>query len=143
MANNLARTRDRLFGDLFGDWNDHFDLMFRPPGQTFFNTGQQGVGFPHTNVLSNKDDWTIEVAAPGLDKKDFKIAIDKDVLTVSYDVKKESNNSFISNSFQRSWNLPEGTTFEDIAASYNSGILGLTVKKLDIVKQETKYINIT
>ena len=143
MANNLARTRDRLFGDLFTDWNDHFDLMFRPAGQTFFNTGPQGVGLPHTNVLNHKDNWTIEVAAPGLDKKDFKIAIDKDILTVSYNVKKESNNSFISNSFQRSWNLPEGTKFEDIKATYKSGILGLTVKKLDIVKQETKYINIT
>ena len=143
MANNLARTRDRLFGDLFTDWNDHFDLMFRPVGQTIFNTGQQGVGLPHTNVLNNKDDWTIEVAAPGLDKKDFKIAIDKDVLTVSYNVKKESNNSFVRNSFQRSWNLPEGTKFEDIKASYKSGILGLTVKKPDIIKQETKYIDIT
>ena len=98
---------------------------------------------PHTNILSNKDDWTIEVAAPGLDKKDFKIAIDKDVLTVSYNVKKESNNSFVRNSFQRSWNLPEGTKFEDIKASYKSGTLGLTVKKPDIIKQETKYIDIT
>ena len=138
---NLARTRDRLFGDLFTDWNDHFDLMFRPLGGTF--TAPTTVGLPHTNVLNNKDDWTIEVAAPGLDKKDFKIAIDKDVLTVSYDVNKESNNSFVRNSFQRSWNLPEGTKFEDITASYKSGILGLTVKKPDIVKQETKYINIT
>ena len=143
MANNLARTRDRLFGDLFTDWNDHFDLMFRPVGQTLFSTGQRGMGFPHTNVLHNKDDWTIEVAAPGLEKTDFKIAIDKDVLTVSYNVKKENINSFINNSFQRSWNLPEGTQFEDITASYKSGILGLTVKKPDVVKQETKYINIT
>ena len=143
MANNLARTRDRLFGDLFGDWNDNFDLMFRPMGNSFFNTGPANVGLPHTNVLSNKDDWTIEVAAPGLDKKDFKIAIDKDVLTVSYNVKKETNNSFVRNSFQRSWNLPEGTQFEDITASYKSGILGLTVKKPDIIKQETKYIDIT
>tara|TARA_R110000751_G_scaffold39547_1_gene93812 strand:- start:717 stop:1148 length:432 start_codon:yes stop_codon:yes gene_type:complete len=143
MANNLARTRDRLFGDLFTDWNDNFDLMFRPVGQTIFNTAPQGMTLPHTNVLNNKDNWTIEVAAPGLDKKDFKIAIDKDVLTVSYNVKKESNNSFISNSFQRSWNLPEGTKFEDVKASYKSGILGLTVKKPDIIKQETKYINIT
>jgi len=143
MANNLARTRDRLFGDLFGDWNDNFDLMFRPMGNSFFNAGPANVGLPHTNVLSNKDDWTIEVAAPGLDKKDFKIAIDKDVLTVSYNVKKETNNSFVRNSFQRSWNLPEGTQFEDITASYKSGILGLTVKKPDIIKQETKYIDIT
>jgi len=143
MATNLARTRDRLFGDLFTDWNDHFDLMFRPMGNTFFNAGPTTVGLPHTNVLSNKDDWTIEVAAPGLDKKDFKIAIDKDVLTVSYNVEKDSNNSFVRNSFQRSWSLPEGTSFEDITASYKSGILGLTVKKPDIIKQETKYIDIT
>ena len=140
---NLARTRDRLFGELFNDWNDHFDVMFRPLSGTPFNMAPTTIGLPHTNVLNHKDNWTIEVAAPGLDKKDFKIAIDKDILTVSYNVKKENNNSFISNSFQRSWNLPEGTKFEDIAATYKSGILGLTVKKPDIVKQETKYINIT
>ena len=131
MATNLARTRDRLFGDLFTDWNDHFDLMFRPVGQTLFNAGQRGVGFPHTNVLHNKDDWTIEVAAPGLEKTDFKIAIDKDVLTVSYNVKKESTNSFINNSFQRSWNLPEATKFEDITASYKSG--ALLSKRLNVL----------
>ena len=139
---NLAQKRDRLFGDLFNDWNDHFDLMFRPLSGTPFNAGPSTVGLPHTNVLNNKDDWTIEVAAPGLDKKDFKIAIDKDVLTVSYDVSKENNNSFVRNSFQRSWTLPEGTNVDDIAATYKSGILGLTVKKPDIIKQETKYINI-
>src|SRR6056297_4223946 len=38
---------------------------------------------PEVNVLENKDEFKIEVAAPGLSKNDFKIDLDNNVLTIS------------------------------------------------------------
>ena len=38
---------------------------------------------PAVNIAENKDSYEIELAAPGIDKKDFKIDLHNNVLTVS------------------------------------------------------------
>ena len=38
---------------------------------------------PAINVVESKNEYRIEVAAPGLDKNDFKINLEKDILTIS------------------------------------------------------------
>ena len=86
--------------------------------------------------------YTIEVAAPGLEKKDFRIDLDNDVLTISSEreEKHEENRDqytrreFGYESFSRSFNLPELVDVEKINASHKNGILFVNIPK----KEEAK-----
>nr|MBP9198211.1 hypothetical protein [Saprospiraceae bacterium] len=40
------------------------------------------VTTPSVNITENNDTFTLELAAPGLDKKDFNIFVDKDQLVI-------------------------------------------------------------
>ena len=45
---------------------------------------------PAVNIKENDKNFTLELAVPGIDKKDLKIDIHEDVLTVSSETKNES-----------------------------------------------------
>ena len=97
---------------------------------------------PAVNVVEGKDDYRIEVAAPGLEKKDFKINLDNNVLTISSEKessKEETDDKYVRKefsyqSFKRSFSLPDLVTTDKIQAVYNSGILAVTVPKHEAAK---------
>jgi HSP20 family protein len=97
---------------------------------------------PAVNIIEGKDDFKIEVAAPGLSKEDFRINLDNDLLTISAnkEVKNEEQNEtytrreFSYSSFCRSFTLPETVDGEKISASQKEGILTIHVPK----KEEAK-----
>ncbi|MFW5886461.1 MAG: Hsp20/alpha crystallin family protein [Bacteroidota bacterium] len=106
-----------------------------------FNTKRKGF-LPSVNIVEGNDDFRIEVAAPGLDKKDFKIDLDNDMLTI-YSEKEEKNENknekmvrreFSYASFRRSFSLPESIDRDKIKASYKDGILNVHIPK----KEEAK-----
>ncbi|GAA4801470.1 Hsp20/alpha crystallin family protein [Olivibacter ginsenosidimutans] len=92
---------------------------------------------PAVNVAETVDSFQVEFAAPGFAKEDFKINIEKDVLTVSgehkveklEDDKKFSRKEFSYSSFKRSFTLPETVDINKIEANYKDGILSLVVGK--------------
>ena len=49
----------------------------------FFLESEKMSNMPAVNIVEGKEDFRIEVAAPGLEKKDFKIDLDNNVLTIS------------------------------------------------------------
>lgn len=92
---------------------------------------------PAVNIVEEKDDFRIEVAAPGLDKKDFKIDLNNNVLTISSeknDEKEEKSERFMRrefsySSFKRSFTLPETAQVDKIVANHKNGILQITIPK--------------
>jgi HSP20 family protein len=98
---------------------------------------------PSVNVTENHKNFKIEMAAPGLNKKDFKIEADNGVLTISYEKKNEDSSKeenytrreFSYESFCRSFTLPENSLPEKIEAHYQDGIL-----RLDLPKKEVAII---
>jgi HSP20 family protein len=91
------------------------------------------------------------VAAPGMEKADFKLSLDHNVLTISCEKKKEeeqkdkkfTRKEFSFTSFQRSFTLPESANAEKIDASYKEGILNIIVpKKTEAQKIVAKQIKI-
>jgi HSP20 family protein len=117
------------FNDLFEDrlTNGWLDREFRQ-------------SLPAVNIKENKKEFNIEFASPGYNKKDFKIDLDEDVLTISaekQEEKKEERDSFTRkefsyNSFSRSFTLPQTVMADKIDAKYNDGILKLSIpKKVD------------
>lgn len=99
---------------------------------------------PAINVKENKDDFEIEVAAPGFSKKDFEVTITDNVLNIKAENKKEmeekkddySRREFYYNSFERSFTLPNTVNLDKkIKANYENGVL-----KIHLDKMETKEV---
>lgn len=102
-------------------------------------------GTPSVNISEMEDGYQLEIAAPGLSKEDFKVALDKNRLTISAEKSVQSENvgdkltrrEFDYSSFTRSFVLPKIVDREQITARYENGILYLTVpKKAEVIKEE-------
>ena len=98
-----------------------------------------------TNIAEDKDAFHLEMAVPGFRKEDFKINLEKDVLTISsemeQDEKKDENTGinyrmreFGHKTFCRSFKLSEEINKEDIKAEYVNGILKIMLPKKEEVK---------
>lgn len=105
---------------------------------------QTGISMPSVNIVEGKDDFRIEVAAPGLEKKDFKINLENNVLTISSEkeMKEEKaddkymRREFSYSSFQRSFSLPNTVDAEKINANYKDGVLNLVIPKKEEAKEK-------
>ncbi|HOZ88327.1 MAG TPA: Hsp20/alpha crystallin family protein [Bacteroidia bacterium] len=101
---------------------------------------------PSVNITENNKNFKIEMAAPGLNKKDFKVETDNGVLTLSYEKKNEENKTdenytrreFSYESFSRSFTLPENSLPEKILAHYEDGILRLELPKKEVATAKPK-----
>ncbi|HOS49694.1 MAG TPA: Hsp20/alpha crystallin family protein [Bacteroidia bacterium] len=94
--------------------------------------------------------YTLELAAPGLAKEDFKIRVEENTLTISGEKKQEQNEKtekysrkeFSFTSFTRSFTLPENVNMEGIQANYNHGIMMVVLPKTEPAKPKSKEISI-
>jgi len=124
------------------NWPNLVDDFLRNDLMGNFFDGFSGNNLPAVNISEGKDDFRIEVAAPGLNKEDFKINLEHNVLTISSE--KENKNEekdgkymrkeFSYSSFRRSFTLPDTINAEKISANHNDGILCITIPK----KEEAK-----
>jgi HSP20 family protein len=97
-----------------------------------------------------EDAFHLEMVAPGLKKSDFKIAMDKNLLTVSYEKSTEAEEQkgksirkeFHFNSFSRTFTLSEQLNKEAIKAKYEDGILNIQIPKMEEAKTEVKTVEI-
>jgi HSP20 family protein len=118
---------------------------------------KSSLNFPPVNIVENNDNYELEINAAGRKKEDFKITVDKNILTVSFSFEKneEKNDEkneghkenkkfikkeFVISSFERSFTLDEKINAEDILAKYENGILTLTLPKKEEVKVMPKEI---
>ena len=101
---------------------------------------------PAVNVKETEKNFEIELAAPGLSKKDFKITVDNGVLTISSEKKEEkeqkekdyTRKEFSYSSFSRSFTLPENVNEDDMKANYEDGLLKLSIAKKVIAQAKAK-----
>lgn len=123
-------------------WPSLVDEFFGKDLLNNFFDGYTGVNSPAVNIVEGKDDFRIEVAAPGLDKKDFKIDLDNNVLTISSESenKKEEKDGkymrreFSYTSFKRSFTLPNTVEADKISATHKDGILYIQIPKREEAK---------
>ena len=99
---------------------------------------------PSTNISEDDKSITLQLAAPGLNKQDFKILFEKGILTVSAS-KEESKSEIVENitrkefnysTFKRSFQMPDYIDSDQFQASYENGILKISVPKKIEIKQE-------
>ena len=95
---------------------------------------------PAVNVTESPKEFKIDLSAPGFAKKDVKVAVDKNVLTISAERESKSEETdsenriirqeFSQSSFCRSFTLPENVDTEHINAQLADGVLCLVLPKL-------------
>nr|MBP6610047.1 Hsp20/alpha crystallin family protein [Paludibacter sp.] len=85
----------------------------------------------------------VELAAPGFEKADFKIELNRNLLTISSDKKLETETNegevftkreFSYQSFSRSFTLPQIADGDRIEANYANGILTVIIPKREEAK---------
>ena len=141
----LTRANDffpSVFEDFFKPWNE-MTGMHGLMGKTFT--------MPAVNVTEDKDFYKISLAAPGLEKKDFNIDVEGNMLTISSEKeeKKEEKNERLTrkeynySSFSRSFTLPEAVMTEKIEAVYEGGELKVMLPKKDEAKKAIPSKHIT
>lgn len=105
---------------------------------------QEGSSVPRVNIVETNDDFRVEMAAPGMNKNDFQVELDNDMLTIQSEVStnEESNDQnytrreFSYQSFKRSFYLPNTVEADKIAATYKDGILNLMIPKKEEAKRK-------
>lgn len=112
----------------------------------FFDSDWLRKSVPAVNIKEMDKTYEIEVAAPGLQKSDFKITAENGLLTISSEKKEEkeqkekeyTRREFSYSSFSRSFALPENSNEDDIKANYENGILKLQVAKKSVAAAKAK-----
>ena len=107
---------------------------------------------PAVNVREDDKNYVLELAVPGMDRKDLKIDINDDVLTISSETKNESEENsdgykrkeFNYSSFYRSFYIPENVNRDTIGANYKDGILSVLLPKMEEEKNKiTRQVQIS
>lgn len=124
-------------------WMEKF---LNAPIDEFFNMGKV-MNIPAVNVNENDKEFLLTVAAPGIEKKDFKVEAIEDMLTISAEKEKEekeekngrfNRREYNYSSWSRSFTLPENCDASKINATYENGELRILIPKREI--QETKKV---
>jgi HSP20 family protein len=134
------------------DWFEHGfalpavfdDFITRDLFKPSFST--TGVSTPAINIIETNDDFRLEMVAPGMKKENFKVEVDKGMLTVSYEHDdnregerrdwKYTRHEYNYRSFVRSFSLPETVEADRIQAKYEDGILNLILPKRDEARKK-------
>jgi HSP20 family protein len=120
----MRNVMDRLFEQPFG--------RFAPRnGEDLGNTSLS------LDVVENGDTYVIRAAVPGVDPKDVEISVDEDVLTIRGEFKSDEQTNednylrreIRSGSFQRQLRLPPTVEPERAEASFENGLLKLSIPK--------------
>ena len=105
-------------------WDDDFLASF-----------WNGKRIPAVNISETEDTFLVEVAAPGMEKKDFKVSVEDGMLTISAEKeekkeKKEKNfrrKEYSFESFERCFRLPENVKMEEVKAKYDNTAIAQSV----------------
>ncbi|MBL7874062.1 MAG: Hsp20/alpha crystallin family protein [Cyclobacteriaceae bacterium] len=97
---------------------------------------------PPVNISELEKEFVVEMAAPGMDKKDFVVTLENGILNISAEHKIENEEKekdftrreFNYQSFARSFTLPENVSDDKIVATYENGILKLQLGKKVLTK---------
>jgi HSP20 family protein len=154
MANIMKRNRVEsplTFGGLV-------DRVFENSLDRFFDDNAWGFNGMLTsnqvpvNVKETDKTFEIEMVAPGLNKQDFNVQVNGNMLTISYEHKEEhkeenKDNGYVrqeykTQSFTRSFTLDDSADPEKVSANYQDGILHVSLNKKEGAKRITKKVDV-
>ena len=133
-----------IYNNLFGDFFDDNYLINRKP-KTNFNRNVD----TKCNVYKKDDSFVFDLFLPGFSKQDFEIDVENSILTVSGQNSYFDKKDYVHQEhtqllrFKRSFALPKDANIEQIDATYDAGILSLTVPTFEEKKTSAKRITVS
>lgn len=139
----LTRLSERMpsfFDDFFRPWNEWIGRE---------NGWNALMNLPAVNITEQKNEYQLSVAAPGMKKDDFKLDVDGNILTISSEKeeskeekdKKFTRKEYNYSSFSRSFTLPDDVEKEKVEATYEEGILKISLPRKQPAKNsQAKHI---
>jgi HSP20 family protein len=133
---SLAIRRPREMEDWAQRWEDFFNRPFLPTMRQFFpSTGQEWS--PSIDVMEKENAYIIKAELPGVNEEDVEVSLTGDVMTISGEKEEESEEERTGyyysessyGSFSRSLTIPSNVNADNIEASYNNGVLEITLPK--------------
>ena len=126
----------------FSSWFDNF--FDNSIGTEFLSNFNTGITLPAVNIKETNNEFILELAIPGMKKSDFIIDVENKILSISSEVTKESEEKdeiytrreFGYSSFKRTFTLPDSIESDNVKASYEDGILMVTLPKREEAKQK-------
>jgi HSP20 family protein len=110
----------KLFKDPF--FADMIDLFYETPN--FIERS-----FKRTNIVTNDEDYRVQIAVPGISKDEIKITIKNSILNISYENEKEDENSIFTSSFKKSYTLPDDVDEKNIKGKIDNGVLEVIIPR--------------
>src|SRR5581483_9511956 len=125
----------RELGTIQNEMNRLFNTFFDTP--TPGNSGAYRRWIPAMDLVETESDFVLRADLPGLSEEDVNIELEDNVLTVSGERKSEHEDrkegyyrvERAFGAFSRSLTLPEGIDPEGIKASFDRGVLEVTIPK--------------
>jgi len=132
-AMNLSSFVDEFFQDFSPSWSR-----------------ESNFGFPPVNIHETKDAYHLELSAPGRNKEDFQLSVDKGQLTIAFEKKEETKTEeyktirkeFSFKSFKRTFSVDDRVDANGIQAKYENGVLKLYLPKKEQEKESAKQISV-
>jgi len=143
------KPADRNFDNFVDSFFTDLPSLFKHD----FN-GSEAKGWVPVNVKESEKAYELEVVAPGFEKSDFNINLDKDLLTISAEKKAEEKDENEKNeirqirreysyrSFKRTFTIDDKIDATQIGASYINGVLTLNLPKKVEVKAAATTIEV-
>jgi HSP20 family protein len=140
----LVKRNGNLYNPLPMLFDDFFNRdLFNWSNSNFSDTN---TTIPAVNIKETAENYEVEVAAPGMTKKDFKVELDGNALTISSEKSNQkevrederyTRKEFSYQSFQRTFNLQKDVVdIDKIEAKYENGLLHLLIPKKEEAKQK-------
>lgn len=139
LNNRPAKNFENMFEDFFNTFPSAWG-----------NSQKEIYGLPPVNIHETKDGWHLELSAPGRNKEDFKIQLEKGLLTISFEKQEETKSEdyktisreFSIKSFKRSFSVDEKINTDNIQAKYENGVLKIFLPKKEDLNEPNKQIAI-
>jgi len=132
--------------DVFEDMDRLFDTMYRGWIRPFAGllpewmplTGRMEMPMPHIDMIEHDKEFLIRVEVPGIDKKDLKLDLRGDVLTIAGEHRLEERKEegrvhraeIMHGAFTRTVRLPEPVEGDKVDAVFKDGLLEIHLPKI-------------
>jgi HSP20 family protein len=131
---------------------DSFDEFFTQSWAPTTITNIKNRGIPATNIKEDDDGWDVELATPGVDKRNFSIQLEDKHLKIDYkeedfdedEADNYTKREFVYSAFTKTFIIPDDVDRNKITSKYEDGILKLNLPKDKAkIKDRIKKIKIT
>ncbi len=143
LFNEMERFFENRFPRRWGGWRHPFSLT--RPSLSMVPQPFEGKT-PRVDIIEHDKEFLVKAELPGVDKKDIKISIADNMVTIEADTSKEEKEEkgdyyrreISCGAYKRSLMLPAKVKENEAKASFKKGVLELTIPKME----ETKRISV-